>query len=107
MTQTFQEFSQSEFAGHTAEELAGLEIDLLRRWCRLATGIMLYLRNAIPSIRFRMPANGIVVEHAKNLHHRVSPQTSKAPLTEPISTDRGQSMILASVVIGQCHLSNF
>ena len=57
MTQMFHEFTQSEF-------VAGLEIDLLWRRRRLATGIMLDLRNAIPSIKFPMPANGTVVEHA-------------------------------------------
>ena len=63
MTLTLEKFTQPELTGDTAQELPGLEIDVL--WGRqgLAVGITFQLGNIVTSIGFRIAIYGVIVKY--------------------------------------------
>jgi len=55
--------------GHTPEQLAGREVDRLRRRRRLPVEVALDHRDVVPRVRGRVAVHGIVVEDAENGGH--------------------------------------
>jgi hypothetical protein len=80
MASIFEELAQSQPTRNRAEQLAGLEIDLLRHRRRLAAGIARDLRDIIPGIGLGVTIDGIVVEHAQYRCHLFLPRSPQGSI---------------------------
>src|ERR1700733_7049816 len=73
MAGIFEELAQAEFAGHAAEQLARLEVDLGRCGCGLPVGVFGDLRDVVASVFRRVTIDGVVVENTNYLSHITTP----------------------------------
>src|ERR1700722_3849365 len=73
MAGLFEELAQAEFAGHAAEQLARLEVDLGRCGCGLPVGVFGDLRDVVASVFRRVTIDGVVVENTNYLSHITTP----------------------------------
>ena len=71
VTGALQECPQAELPGHAPEQLARHEVNRFRRWHRLAARIGRDNRDRVTGVLLRVTIDWVVVEHAKDLHHRL------------------------------------
>ncbi len=99
MPLAFEKFSQTQFAGDAAQEGAWLKVDRLRGGERLAAGVALQRRQAIPRVSRRVAIDRIVIKHANDLchFHLPSSETKRKGATSsrlPVNADEQQGDML-------------
>ena len=87
---SLEELAQPELSGDAAEQLARLEVDPFGSRRGLAVVVALDLGNVVSRIAGRVPVHRIVVEHAEDLRHHVSP----FPRGLPASIRGGASQLI-------------